>query len=163
IYNTLCLHGLVEWDPPSSMSQKYEFLKKAKYRIGEESFSLLEIEHAVLRAGLPKVSSIGTLKIFCSVFFNFIFAAGSGLVRMKLPRFTKQDPRINCAVIQPEPMVNFVLYSCTQSSPPIMVYTPVNLRAKVLEVAHEFLTRDAELIGCDSYDTKQYIVIRMHE
>jgi hypothetical protein len=54
IYNTLCLHALVEFDVPMTASQNQEFQKKARYSIGGETYSLLEIEHAVLRASMSR-------------------------------------------------------------------------------------------------------------
>jgi len=84
-------------------------------------------------------------------------SVGSGLLRLKLPKFNKQDPRLQYVLTQLDPFVNFVLYAATQSSPNISVYTPVNTKAKMTMTTHEFLSKEIELIGCDSYDNKQQI------
>jgi len=69
----------------------------------------------------------------------------------------KKDTRAQYALTQPEPFINFVLYSATASSPNISVYTPINTKAKMTMTSQEFLGREIELIGCDSYDNKQQI------
>ena len=67
IYHTLLLHSLLVFDPPLSFNQKIDFYRKSIYRINGDSYSLLDIEHGVLRANMTKAS------IYGNVTFNYFY------------------------------------------------------------------------------------------
>lgn len=50
LHNLVVLHGLVVDHPPSSLLQFESFASKSRYDVGGLRFSIMEIEHAVLRA-----------------------------------------------------------------------------------------------------------------
>ena len=67
------------------------------YQIGGKLFSLIEIEHCILRAPLSKPQFVGS-----SLF---------------IPKFQKKDPRIKNAAKLADPRINFVLNCGSHSSP----------------------------------------------
>jgi len=140
IFNTMCLHGLVEYGPQAVMFEKYNFFKKVIYRIGIHSYSMLEIEHSILRIHATRPYFLG-------------------LKFSKYYRFPKQDPRCNYCLSQGESLVNFVLYHGTKSSPPVDVYTCADYKQKMIANAKEYTAREVELSGFDSYDLKGKFIV----
>jgi len=117
IYNAILLHSNVNLKAPLNTLQRISFFKSGKYQIGTHSFSLLEIEHAILRGKLTRPDVIG-----------------SNL----LPKYNKKDERFEL-IVEQEPLVSFALCAGTKSSPPIRVYTEVDVKKQLLANAKEFL------------------------
>ena len=90
IYNTLSLHALLEFDAPLSFHQKMDFSKKAMYKIGNEKYSLMDIEHSILRAPMSRPTVLG--------------------MRLAIGKMNKGDSRLQHALTSTEPLLNFVLY-----------------------------------------------------
>lgn len=152
IYNCLCLHGFISLEVGSGVLGKYVFYKKARYKIGSFSLCLLEIEYAILRHSSAK-PALG--RFHCSSLTYYNLATIMKFFRM--PKYSKSDPRYILQLTRPEPLVNFVLYAGTGSSPPVNVYTLHNYYDKMMNNARELMGK-IEMTGFSDYDSVKTLV-----
>jgi len=97
-YHLLSIHSYLETGEPGDFALKRRSNSiSACYDISGKIFSLIEIEHCILRAPMSRP------EIFGSSFF--------------LPSFSKKDSRQLFALQQPEPRINFVINCGSYSSP----------------------------------------------
>jgi hypothetical protein len=80
-------------------------------------------------------------------------------LKFKVPKFGKSDPRYTWVITQPEPMISFALCGATQSSPSIAIYTPEDVHKMLASNAREFLAKEVELSGFNSYESKANIIV----
>eukprot|EP01114_Cavostelium_apophysatum_P018532 TRINITY_DN5752_c0_g1_i1.p1 TRINITY_DN5752_c0_g1~~TRINITY_DN5752_c0_g1_i1.p1 ORF type:complete len:974 (-),score=271.17 TRINITY_DN5752_c0_g1_i1:285-3206(-) len=137
LYNTICLHALVDFSANLSSIHRLEFFKKASYKIDGFSFSMFEIEHAILRHSMSKP--------------NF------GAIKVKTPKFSKSDPRFRFTLAAAEALISFALFVPHKSSPSITIYTPENVHQKLVLVTKEYFEREVQISGFDTYDSKKVI------
>eukprot|EP00966_Prymnesium_polylepis_P299769 6927318-Prymnesium_polylepis.2 len=90
------------------------------YEVGGHSFSVIEMEHAVLRAARPRPAFIGTYLV--------------------IPKFRRTDPRFNlCPTTSHTRLLIFGLVPGTSFSPPLCVYNAKGLAEDLAENARRFL------------------------
>jgi hypothetical protein len=109
LYNTMVIHGVIDWDIRESVKEKNGFFTRLKYDIGGHLFSLNDIEHGILR---------GNSRPPYGVFRPF----GQG------------DPRFACIVAPTDPRIHFTLVCGSRSCPPIGFYTSERIEEQ-LELA----------------------------
>ena len=123
IYNTLSLHGRLHASQKQESKEwgfldSVRFLKQTAYNIGGSVYSLLVIDHCILRAELNPPEGV--------------------LASQFLPKLKPMDPRARFRVFR-TPLVNFALTICSQSSPPLRVYSLEDLNGQLVKNASEFL------------------------
>jgi hypothetical protein len=136
IYNSLVVDAVIQFGVNHSVVDSrlgiLSFFQKAAYLINGQRFSLLDIEHGVLRG-------------------NRGFPYFPGL------HFSSRDPR-RAAVITPvDPRIHFTLNCASKSCPPIGVYSPENIEEQLNMATSNFIFQDLEL---DS-ERKQILLSRI--
>lgn len=101
VYNTLSVHASVKSYPGNGLYDRQVFMRSAKYNVGGSIFSMLDIEHGVLRASSSKPMVFGP------------FTAAMG--------FKDRDPRKYLALNIPKPFLTFVLFNSCPSSPSVRI------------------------------------------
>ena len=109
LYNTMVIHGVIDWDIRESVKERNGFFTRIKYDIGGYLFSLSDIEHGILRGNSRPPY---------------------GLFRP----FGGRDPRLTFAVRPPDPRIHFTLVCASRSCPPIGFYTSEQIEEQ-LELA----------------------------
>jgi hypothetical protein len=103
LYNTLTVDAVIQFGVEKSVTEGrlgiLSFFEKAAYQIGDQRFSLTDIEHGILRANRGFPYFIG-------------------------PHFSSNDPRRDWALPSLDPRIHFALNCAGQSCPPIGVYSP---------------------------------------
>jgi hypothetical protein len=97
LYNTMVIHGVIDWDIRESVKEKRGFFTCLKYDIGGHLFSLSDIEHGILRDNSRPPYGI-------------------------FRPFRRGDPRLTFAVTPMDPRVHFTLVCGSRSCPPIGFY-----------------------------------------
>jgi hypothetical protein len=101
-FNTLMIHScIVKGNPGANLLERTAFLRSARYNIGGHIFSLLDIEHGILRNASTKPMVLGPLSLDMS--------------------FAANDPRRKYALDESKPNVSFVLFLACPSSPPLSI------------------------------------------
>jgi len=98
LYNTMVIHGVIDWDIRESVKERNGFFSRLKYDIGGYLFSMNDVEHGILRdnSRLPY-----------------------GFFRP----FRPGDPRLAFIVSPMDPRIHFTLVCGSRSCPPIGFYT----------------------------------------
>jgi hypothetical protein len=120
IYHTMILHAHAANGFTETANRGYSYWQRVKYNIGFHRFSLIQVEHAVLRANLSSPDIIG--------------------VSLVLPKFKGSDPRAAFVVTQKEPAIGLVL-NCggAMGCAPIAVYTPNSLHVQLRNTVVAYL------------------------
>ncbi|XP_072014553.1 uncharacterized protein [Amphiura filiformis] len=119
VYNACTIHGLADLDTlPNSVLEVEQFWKKTAYVIGEQVYTLDDMEHGVLRGNRPHPSS-------------------------DKPFFGTEDPRLSVALETVDPRIHFALVCGAKSCPPINVYSEKNLDYALNAAAGNYL--DSEI------------------
>lgn len=114
LYNALTIHGLASLAAlPSSVLATRHFWTSTAYVVGDQVFSLDDLEHGILRANHPHPTSV------------------------KDP-FGDDDPRRECALPDLDPRVHFALNCGAKSCPAIRVYTLLNMESALDAAAATF-------------------------
>jgi hypothetical protein len=101
VFNTISVHAIIlKGSPGNNLLERSSFMRASKYNIGGHVFSLLDIEHGILRHSSTKPMIFGPLTISIS--------------------FTDKDPRREFALEEARPNVSFVLFSACASSPALV-------------------------------------------
>jgi len=111
LYNLLTMHALISCGGTSALGRP-SFSKKSVYVVGGFTFSLLELEHCVIRG-------LGNL----------------------LPKFDEHDPRARF-ILPKDERVNFALHYGTKSSPRLFYFSPRLLNFQLDQITVETLQRD---------------------
>jgi len=119
LYNTMVIHGVIDWDIRESVKERNGFFRHLKYDIGGHLFSLNDIEHGILR---------GNTRPPYGLFRPF----GSG------------DPRLPFIVSAGDPRIHFTLVCGSRSCPPIGFYTSDRIDEQ-LDVATASFVNSPEL------------------
>jgi hypothetical protein len=130
VYHSLMLHSLVARGGEGKSGPRSKVFKDASYVIDGQSFSLSELDHAVLRHSMSSPAIAHS---------NFI---GSRLV----PRFKSNDTRRLAALALPEPRINFALNAGTLSClAEVPVFRPSTVREQLDAYACLFCARFVRL------------------
>ncbi|XP_051999055.1 uncharacterized protein LOC127655338 isoform X1 [Xyrauchen texanus] len=117
IYNALVIHGNLHLGFPKNLWQRYRFFNYVSYLIGGEVFTLQDIENGVLRGNRKGVAQL-------------------------LKPFSKNDPRLQVALPDVEPLIHFALNCGAKGCPPIKTYTPQDIDSQLCAAAEAFLEND---------------------
>lgn len=102
IHNILMTHSMiVKGSPGSNLLERTSFLRNSRYNVGGYIFSLIDIEHGVLRNASTKPMILGPLSVDLS--------------------FSERDPRRKFALEVPKPNVTFCLFLGCAISPSLNV------------------------------------------
>lgn len=102
IYNMLMIHSIIiKGTPGTNILERTSSMRTSKYNIGGILYSLIDIEHGILRNASTKPMLLGPLSFDMS--------------------FSSNDPRKKLALDVPVPNITFALYSASYSSPPLHV------------------------------------------
>ncbi|XP_066497075.1 uncharacterized protein zgc:152951 isoform X2 [Hoplias malabaricus] len=99
VYNALVIHGNLRLGFPKNMWQRYRFFNYVSYLIGGEVFTLQDIHNGVLRGNRKGAAQL-------------------------LKPFSKNDPRLQVALPNAEPLIHFALNFGGKGCPPIKAYNP---------------------------------------
>ena len=121
------LHAYAERGAPPTSRALAKFLNSSCYNVGGNDVSLNEIEHAILRAGLP------------------IPKGADRLPGGRIVRFSKKDPRKKLEITKPVPLLSFALNCGSKTSPDIVVYSGQTLLSSLKKSASRFLTKTLTL------------------
>ncbi|XP_036421418.1 uncharacterized protein zgc:152951 isoform X1 [Colossoma macropomum] len=117
IYNALVIHGNLRLGFPKNMWQRYRFFNYVSYLIGGEVFTLQDIENGVLRGNRKGAAQL-------------------------LKPFSKNDPRLQVALPDAEPLIHFALNCGAKGCPPIKTYTPQGIDSQLRTAAEAFLENE---------------------
>jgi len=120
MYNVIVIHGYIIYGVPTSTTKRTTFFQKMSYQIGDQIYSLDDIEHGILRGNRKHPA-----------FF------------IRNPQFGKTDPRIKYSVTQVDPRIHFALVCGAQSCPPVRLYSSSNLDRGLQLAAAVFCNDDA--------------------
>lgn len=98
LYNTMVIHGVIDWNIRESVKERNGFFSRLKYTIGGHLFSLNDVEHGILRDNARPPYA----------FFR---------------PFRPGDPRLAFIVSPIDPRIHFTLVCGSRSCPPIGFYT----------------------------------------
>lgn len=119
LYNLMNLHALVILGPPTSVASRIKFFSQCVYRVGKlGELSAAEVEHALLRAPMSKPTAFG------SVF---------------LPKFGKNDARLEYALTRREPLVTFGLCNGSISGPRVTIFDAENVHEQLVTCTRTYL------------------------
>ncbi|XP_052461463.1 uncharacterized protein LOC128019508 isoform X1 [Carassius gibelio] len=117
IYNALVIHGNLRLGFPKNIWQRYRFFNYVSYFIGGEVYTLQDIENGVLRGNRKGVAQL-------------------------LKPFSRNDPRLQVALPDVEPLIHFALNCGAKGCPPIKTYTPQDIDSQLRAAAEAFLEND---------------------
>ncbi|ROL54903.1 Glutaredoxin-2 [Anabarilius grahami] len=117
VYNALVIHGNLRLGFPKNIWQRYRFFNYVSYLIGGEVFTLQDIENGVLRGNRKGVAQI-------------------------LKPFSRNDPRLQVALPEVEPLIHFALNCGAKGCPPIKTYTAQDIDGQLRAAAEAFLEND---------------------
>ncbi|XP_016306303.1 uncharacterized protein LOC107661305 isoform X3 [Sinocyclocheilus anshuiensis] len=117
IYNSLVIHGNLRLGFPKNIWQRYRFFNYVSYFIGGEVFTLQDIENGVLRGNRKGVAQL-------------------------MKPFSRNDPRLQVALPDVEPLIHFALNCGAKGCPPIKTYTPQDIDSQLRAAAEAFLEND---------------------
>lgn len=120
LYNALIVHAIVALDIREGVSEVHEFFRRIRYLVGGQTFSLLDIEHGVLRQNRPSRNQPDSV-------------------------FAPEDRRRAWTVGRFDPRVHFALMCGTRSCPPIRAYRAERLEAQLDLATRGFVNADVEV------------------
>jgi hypothetical protein len=124
LYNALVIDAVIHENIQKSVIESrfgiLGFFQKAAYQVGDERFSLTDIEHGVLRAN-------------------------SGTPYLPGPHFSDKDPRMAVVIKDLDPRIHFALNCASLSCPPIGVYSPDHIDEQLDLATRNFINTDTLL------------------
>jgi len=121
LYNSIVVHAVVELGVSSSVREVSDFFARASYRIGNDIFSLDEIEHGILRANARP-----PFRLF--------------------PPFGKSDPRRRFVLDRVDPRIHFALVCGSRSCAPIRFYEASAIEEQLETAAWNFVNSSEVVI-----------------
>ncbi|GJP43457.1 hypothetical protein CLOM_g2916 [Closterium sp. NIES-68] len=124
VYNALAMHAYLVYGLPRNHYKRVMFMHKSAYIIAGLPFSILAIEHSILRAASFQPALAGLLPV---------------------QRYRRADVRYNLALDRPEPLVTFALSCGCSSAPPVRVYHPDTVHEQLRTAAQEYIRANVKL------------------
>ncbi|CAI6004926.1 unnamed protein product [Closterium sp. NIES-64] len=124
VYNALAMHAYLVYGQPRSHYKRVMFMHKSAYIIAGLPFSILAIEHCILRAASFQPALAGLLPV---------------------QRYRRGDVRYSLALDRPEPLVTFALSCGCASAPPVRVYHPDTVHEQLKAAAQEYIQANVKL------------------
>lgn len=131
-FHALQMHAYLEASIPNSLQERIQIMATFAYTIGDQNFTLLEIEHGILR--------------HWSTYPNELL---DGLFHFPAKWKTSDFPKSKFAMRRAEPRINFVLSPLALSGPPLRIYTVETLE-QALQAATESYLRKNVLVSPDN-------------
>ena len=126
LYNTMVIHGVIDWDIRESVKERNGFFTRLKYDIDGHLFCLNDIEHGILRDNSRPPY---------------------GLFRP----FGQGDPRLPFAVTPTDPRIHFTLVCGSRSCPPIGFYTSERIEEQLELATASFInSQEVEIIPSEN-------------
>ncbi len=126
LYNTMVIHGVIDWDIRKTVKEKNGFFTRLKYDIGGHLFSLNDIEHGILRGNARPPN-------------RFFRPFGSG------------DPRLPFIVSATDARIHFTLVCGSRSCPPIGFYTSERIEEQLELATASFVnSQEVEVIPSEN-------------
>ena len=122
-FNLMALHAHIEIGQPETPEEWYNFQHRACYQIQGQIYSMLQVEHCVLRAQLSLA--------------KWIEFVGPG-TQIK---FSESDPRHKVILDKPEKLICFTLCNGALPTPIIRVYHPGMSFKEISKVVEDYLER----------------------
>jgi hypothetical protein len=121
IFNMITVHAIIlRGTPGNNLLERSVFMRSSKYNIGGLYFSLLDIEHGILRHSSSKPMVFGPLTISIS--------------------FGDKDPRKLLVIEEPRPWISFCLFNACRTSPALVVLKDAaNIDGEIKKQARKFL------------------------
>ncbi len=102
IYNLLTMHAIISKGIPGNTPfSRATYMRNAKYNIGDMVFSLVDIEHGILRHCSSKAQIVGPV----------VYSIN----------FSDKDPRSDLVLEVPKPNISFCCYTASVGCPPLTV------------------------------------------
>lgn len=114
LYNTLVIHGIIEFEIHDSVKEVDDFFSRFAYQVDGMTFTPDAIEHGILRGN---------------------HRPSYGLFRP----FADNDPRLAWVIEPPDPRIHFTLVCASSSCPPINFYTPERIEEQLDVAAAGFI------------------------
>ena len=129
IFNVMTIHGVMYGLPGgTSFYEKYNFMRNTKYNISGMIVSLMDIEHCILRAQTASPYSI------------------FGPVSLKPSSISEKDPKHKLKLKKPFPLISFVLFNATASSPPLTtLWDPSTVKQELRRSTTQYLQEYVEV------------------
>lgn len=131
VYHALMMHAFIERDMPDSYPSRFALQASAAYQIGDLTFTLLEIEHGVLR--------------HWSSYPNELM---DGIFHFPAKWKTSDWVKASYAPKRPDPRLNFVLCPFASSGPPLHIITTESYEL-VLQGSTERYLRRTVLVSAE--------------
>ena len=130
VYNLCCMHGFAVnaklLPTNGSVLSVLRLHSNFVYNIGGRSLSVVDIEHAVLRASQPRPSF---------------------LISFLIPKFALSDPRRDLAFAAlPSPLLSFGLVAGTAFSPPLRTYSAAAVHEQLEQNARAVLAQTVNVL-----------------
>ncbi|XP_065062483.1 uncharacterized protein LOC135689250 isoform X2 [Rhopilema esculentum] len=138
VYNALVIHAFVVRGPPTNLWQRYKFFNVVSYVIGGQVYSLNEIENGILRSNRKPLGSF------------------------RRP-FSKNDPRLQVALEEPEPKIHFALVCGAKSCPPIKTYSAKDIDNQLKLAAESFLEGDDCVVEMTKREVKLSQILKWYK
>ncbi len=129
LYNALTIHAVIAFEVKKSVLEKNNFFDMAIYYVGQNQFSLNDIEHGILR--------------------------GNTLHHFKKP-FSNQDPRQAFVLTPIDPRIHFALNCASKSCPPISFYDEENLEAQLNLATRNFVESETQIKDSKLHTSKLF-------
>lgn len=125
VFHSLQMHAYLESHMPDSVQDRIHIMASFAYNIGDQTFSLLEIEHGILRHWSPYPKELL-----------------DGMFHFPAKWKTSDWPKSSCAPRRADPRINFILSPLASSGPPLHVFTVETLEFTLQSATEAFLRRN---------------------
>lgn len=125
VYHSLMMHAFLESHMPDSLQDRINIMATFAYNIGDQYFSLLEIEHGILRHWSPYPKELL-----------------DGMFHFPAKWKTSDWPKSPFAPRRSDPRFNFILSPLASSGPPLHVFTVETLEQTLQSATEEYLRRN---------------------
>jgi hypothetical protein len=132
IYHALLMHAFLENEMPDSLHARLSIMARSAYLIGDMTFTLLEIEHGILRHWSPYPTELL-----------------DGMFHFPAKWKTSDWPKASLASKRADPRLNFILAPFAPSGPPLRILT-TETAEHVLQTATESFLRKNVLVSADN-------------
>jgi hypothetical protein len=130
----LVIHGYIVIGIPNDFLSRTSFYQRTAYQIGDNVYSLDDIEHGIIR-GIQKLHAQN----------NLLSANRKHPGFYVYPQFSGHDSRKQFALTTFDPRIHFALVCGARSCPPIRVYNSNNLETALNLASTNFCQDEANV------------------
>jgi hypothetical protein len=127
VYNIITIHSLIyRGSPGNNNLDRTAFMKASQYNIGGRAYSLMDIEHCILRHASTIPMVLGPLT--------------------HLVQFDNSDERRKFLITEPRPEITFCLFTASVSSPALQVLRDAdNINLEMKKYARQYFTNHMDV------------------